>query len=168
MELGRNSTWVEFALLFVRTAVLERIAVAADMCEVMDILAKVADGRVQGGQQIDQSYLKLIRRLIDELRGGSPGVSDDQLRSPPNVTSNDGITSSSASNLTTPINRQPLSFQERSSIGPVSLNNLAGGTKKALESLEMLSRSDPPAIRRQVSFLLYSWIRIHSEASGNE
>jgi len=168
MEHGRNSTWVEFALLFVRTAVLERIAVAADMCEVMDILAKVADGRVQGGQQIDQSYLKLIRRLIDELRGGSPGVSDDQLRSPPNVTSNDCVISSSASNLTTPINRQPLSFQERSSIGPVSLNNLAGGTKKALESLEMLSRSDPPAIRRQVSFLLDSWIRIHSEASGNE
>merc|ERR1712232_1380186 len=54
------------------------------------------------------------------------------------------------------------------SIGPVSLNNLAGGAKKALESVEMLARSDPPSLRRQVTFLLDSWIRIQSEALGNE
>lgn len=165
MDGGRNSTWVEFSLLFVRTAVLERIASASDMSEVMAILAKVADGKVQGGQQIDQSYLKLIRRLLDELRA-SPVASDEQQLSsiPPNTIGDDNSNVLS----TTQTNRQPLTFQQSTSIGPVSLNNLAGGTKKALESVEILARNDPPSLRRQVTFLLDSWIRIQSEALGNE
>mmetsp|Transcript_23696 Transcript_23696/g.28928 ORF Transcript_23696/g.28928 Transcript_23696/m.28928 type:complete len:214 (+) Transcript_23696:1081-1722(+) len=64
--------------------------------------------------------------------------------------------------------KRQMTYQQSSSISPTSLNNLAEGTKKAVEAIEMLSRNDPPGMRQQVTFLLDSWIRVHNEAPGSE
>jgi CCR4-NOT transcription complex subunit 1 len=41
-------------------------------------------------------------------------------------------------------------------------------TRKAAEALALTARSDPPATRQQVTFLLDYWIRVYNETFGNE
>merc|ERR1719162_1699065 len=42
---GRNPVWVEFALLFIRTAFMERISLPNDFPKVIDLMTRIADGR---------------------------------------------------------------------------------------------------------------------------
>eukprot|EP00957_Ditylum_brightwellii_P123676 9428681-Ditylum_brightwellii.AAC.1 len=76
MDGGQSPIWVEFTLLFVQTAVVERIAAPSELPKVMDVLTKIGDGRVQGHQQVNQAYRKPIMRLLEELN--KPSVSIEQ------------------------------------------------------------------------------------------
>jgi len=64
MADGRNSIWIEFAILFVRTAVLEKIAALDELKNTIEMLNKI-------GERSGSNYQKPVSRLMDELRSGS-------------------------------------------------------------------------------------------------
>ena len=68
-DSGRNPVWLEFSLLFIRTALLERIASPTDFPKLMDLMAQVADGRSQASPQVTQSLRKPILRMMEEVQG---------------------------------------------------------------------------------------------------
>ena len=79
-DSGRNVVWLEFSVLFVRTAVLEKICTPSDLPRVMEILTKIGEGRGQFSQQVVENYRKPIMRLIEELGGTPPQSSSAQSR----------------------------------------------------------------------------------------
>mmetsp|Transcript_25184 Transcript_25184/g.73927 ORF Transcript_25184/g.73927 Transcript_25184/m.73927 type:complete len:2663 (-) Transcript_25184:304-8292(-) len=182
---GKSGVWVEFCVLFVRTAVLEKIATLSDLPLVMEVMTNISEGRGQSAQQATQNYRKSILHLLEELRA-TPGSSDLPSQVASTVTaasSDDGLagseqtTSAVTSAVTAPEGRatspvqgeeDKLSHQQSSSISAASLNNLTEATKRAAEATEVTARNDPPNMKQQVTFLLDNWMRIHNEASGNE
>jgi len=159
MDGGNSSMWIEFSLLFVRTAVLERITSSVDTPKVMKILSMIGKGNNQLPQQIIHSYRKPVLRLLEEIHN-----SELQQKAQSKV----GKTSLSVSSDANSMQRHQLTHEQSSSIGPISLNNLAGATRKAAEAYEATARSDPQGSRQQVTFLLDSWIRVNNEAHGSE
>eukprot|EP00978_Attheya_sp_CCMP212_P003167 scaffold6570_cov51-Attheya_sp.AAC.6 len=157
---GRNAVWVEFALLFVRTAVLERIASPSDLPKVMDVMTRIADGRSQANQQIIQAYRKPILRMLEELRSASSKAEGHGQPVSSTVLGPESNESGETDAQNT--------YLQSSSMSETSLNNLAEATKKAADSTEATARKDPTSAKQQITFLLDSWIRVHSEAAGNE
>jgi len=157
---GRNSVWLDFTLLFVRTSVLEGIAKASDMPKVMEVLKIVAEGQVQ----VNSVYLKPINRLLDEVRtpigANVSGLAVERQSSGSSSDAGHGILASDPNKLLP-------THQQSSSIG-ASLSNLAEATTRAAEATVLTARKDPPGMRQQVTFLLDNWMRIHSEAPGSE
>jgi len=159
MDGGNSSMWIEFSLLFVRTAVLERITSSTDTPKVMKVLSIIGKGNNQLPQQIIHKYRKPVLRLLEEIQN-----SELQQQSQSKV----GKSSLAASSdSTTPIRNQ-LTHEQSSSISPVSLNNFSGATRKAAEAYEVAAMNDPQGARQQVTFLLDSWIRVNNEAHGSE
>lgn len=154
---GRNPVWVEFSLLFIRTAFLERLASPSDFPKLMDLMSKIADGRSNAGLQVNQSVRELILRMLEELRGGPAKVDQSSL----------GVSSVGAV-APEKKRRQYLTLHDSSSLSAGALSKLALATKEAYESGESFARSDPPNAKQQITFLLDSWIRKHSEAAGSE
>lgn len=159
---GRNPVWVEFALLFIRTAFLERIASPSDFPKVIDLMTRIVDGRSQAGAQIIQAYRKPILRMLEEMRGlAQTGPSPPQataragVSTPPPMSSNDQRRSGAA-------------IQESSSLSPVSLSTYSTASRKVAEATEAFALKDPPTAKQQVTQLLENWIRVDNEASGNE
>jgi CCR4-NOT transcription complex subunit 1 len=145
MDGGKNALWIEFSVLFVRAAVLEKILSPVDLPKVVDTLKSIADG--QGSQQVLQNYRKPILRLLEELQTtpGSSAYHDER-------------------NLGNGKN----SYQESSSMSSTSLNNLASATRRAAEALEAVKAADPANAKQQVTFLLDNWVRLYSETPGND
>lgn len=144
---GRNPVWVEFSLLFIRTAFLERIASPADFPKLLTLMAKIADGSSQASPQVSQSLRKPILRMLEEVQaktaGNAPGA--DTKPATPGV---------------------PLG--NSSSLSSASLSILSRASLKAAESTVGFARNDPQNAKQQVTFLLDNWIRIHTEAASNE
>ena len=145
-DSGRNPIWVEFSLLFIRTAFLERIASPADFPKLIDLMTKIADGRSQAPPQVLQRYQKPIGGMLDEMRPtglsvASAGI-DQQMKN--------------------------LSFEENSSLSRGSLATLGLAASRVAASTESFARTDSPKARQQVNALLESWIRLQTEPGGNE
>jgi len=68
MADGRNTIWIEFAILFVRTAVMEKIAALEELSNIIETLSKI-------GERSGSAYQKRVALLMDELRSGRPGPS---------------------------------------------------------------------------------------------
>lgn len=163
MDGGKNSIWIEFCLLFVRTAVLERITQPTDTPKVMEILSLIGKGNSQIGQQVIHTFRKPILRLLEELH-------NNELQQKSQTALSNKVSKANHSSLSDSLTgiRNKRTHQQSSSIGPVSLSNLADATRKAAEVFESTARNDPPGSRQQVTFLLDSWIRVNSEALGSE
>jgi CCR4-NOT transcription complex subunit 1 len=146
---GRNPVWVEFSLLFIRTAFLERIATPSDFPQLMELMTNVADGRSQASLQVAQTLRKPILRMLEEVRGAA--TADQQPRVAIGVQT-----------------VKKVSIEESSMLSSASLTNLKNGARVAALSLESFSRNDHPNAKQQVTSLLDSWIRVHSEAVSNE
>ena len=43
MADGRNTIWIEFAILFVRTAVMEKIAALEELSNIIETLSKIGE-----------------------------------------------------------------------------------------------------------------------------
>ena len=151
-ENGRNPVWVEFSLLFIRTAFLERIASPPDFPKLMDLMTKIVDGRSQADPQVSLTLRKPILRMLDEVRGSS-GVMEVQTR---------------AIGLSAATDSRRATLQSASSLSPTSLLAFSNGSKNAADSLLRFASKDPPNAKQQVTFLLDSWIRVHGEAAANE
>lgn len=152
---GRNPIWVEFSLLFVRTAFMERISVPSDFPKLMDLMTRIAEGRSQASPQVLQSYRKPILRMVEETRG---------MVSPADAAS--GAAKSAGS--VTDSKRMPTGNENCSSLSSMSLARMNTGARKVAEATEAFSRLDPPNAKQQVTTLLENWIRVNNEAAGNE
>lgn len=148
---GRNGVWVEFSLLFMRTAFLERFATPSDFPKLLELMTSIADGRSQASPQVNQSLRKPILRMLEELRASS---SKQQ-------------TKAGLSSMTEKKQKQDLLLQG-SSLSPATLSSRAQATRRAAEECEVYARNDPPNAKQQVTFMLDSWIRIQAEAVSNE
>jgi len=154
-----SAAWVEFTILFVRTAVLEKIVSPSSLPKSVDALRNLGDGRYKNNQQVLQNYRKPVMRLLEELReaaGSTASASQQEQKSSYRDTKSYGGSG------------RGLSHEESSSISSESLDNLASATRCASEAVESLSRNDPQGSKQQVVFLLENWVRIYHESPGVE
>ncbi len=150
---GRNTVWVEFALLFIRTAFMERISLPNDFPKVIDLMTRIADGRSLAGQNVIQNYKKPILRMLEEMRGMAP------TQNGPNGQVATGPATGHQSSAT---------MQDSSSLSIDSLSRFSTASVKVAEATENFAQKDPPNARQQVTQILENWIRVNNEASGNE
>ncbi|GKY99341.1 hypothetical protein MPSEU_000889100 [Mayamaea pseudoterrestris] len=146
-DSGRNPIWVEFSLLFIRTAFLERIAAPVDFPKLMDLMTKIADGRSQAPPQVVQRYQKPIAGMLDEMRlSHTAPVAASIVEQPP----------------------KSLSIEENSSLSRISLTSLTLATTRVAASTEAFARSDSQKARQQVTALLESWVRLQTDSVGSD
>ena len=150
---GRNTVWVEFALLFIRTAFMERISLPNDFPKVIDLMTRIADGRSLAGQNVIQTYKKPILRMLEEMRGLAPTAS-----------STSGVAPASASVRW----QSNATIQDNSSLSIESLSRFSTASGKVADATEGFAQKDPSNARQQVTQLLENWIRVNNEAAGNE
>jgi CCR4-NOT transcription complex subunit 1 len=177
---GRNHIWVEFSLVFIRTAFMERISLPADFPKLIELMTRIADGRSQAPPQVAQTYRKPILRMLEETRSlaGSahsqpqqPQMQQLQQQQPPphpqaaQQSQQNGIHSPTASIDSA---KACASLPHSSSLSTMSLSNFSTAASKVADATDVFTRSDPANARQQVTSLLDGWIRIHGEASANE
>ncbi|CAB9518549.1 CCR4-NOT transcription complex subunit 1 [Seminavis robusta] len=185
-ENGRNHVWVEFSLLFIRTAFMERIALPSDFPKLIELMTRIAEGRSQAPPQMVQTYRKPILRMLEETRslggagvGGAPTQSQPQQQppmQPPQPQQQQSLQSQKQphqNGIHSPVaSSEPpktsVSLPQSSSLSSLSLSNFSTAALKVTEATDVFTRSDPANARQQVTSLLDGWIRIHSEASANE
>jgi CCR4-NOT transcription complex subunit 1 len=158
---GRNPVWVEFALLFIRTAFMERISLPNDFPKVIDLMTRIADGRSLAGQNVIQTYKKPILRMLEEMRG--LGQTSSQ-----NATASAQVSNGAIATTTNDQWQTSVTIQDRSSLSVDSLSRFSTASVKVAEATEGFAQKDPPNARQQVTQLLENWIRVNNEASGNE
>jgi CCR4-NOT transcription complex subunit 1 len=143
---GRKPVWVEFSLLLIRTAFLERIAAPSEFPRLLDLMSRIADGRSEANPQVSQSLRKPILRMLEEVRGAVSTTTAEKKRA-------------QVAGLTP---------RKSSSLSPASLTKLSRASMRAAEATEGFARNDPPNAKEQVTFLLDGWIRIYGEIASNE
>jgi CCR4-NOT transcription complex subunit 1 len=153
-DQGRNHVWVEFSLVFIRTAFAERIALADDFPKLIELMTRIAEKRSQATPQVTQSVRKPILQLLEDNQTSIP-MHDQQ------------------NTLAALVQRgQPNSAEypifESSSLSKESLTTFAEGRKKIAESTVLFFRADPAGSRQQVTLFLETWLRIQSESPGVE
>lgn len=149
-DLGRNHVWIEFSLVFLKTAFEKRIATPSDFPKLLEIMTRIANGSSQATPQVAQALQKPILQMLDEMR--PPSLVPEQ---------------STITVMPIPsISDFPLS--ENSSLSFDSLTRLFDASAKIAESTESFSKADPPNARQQVTALLDGWIRIQSDQGGND
>lgn len=159
---GRNTVWVEFALLFIRTAFMERISLPNDFPKVIDLMTRIADGRSLAGQNVIQTYKKPILRMLEEMRGLAPVASSL------NAPTSGQVANGSVSSTTGDRWQSNVTIQDSSSLSFDSLSRFTTASGKVAEATEGFAQKDPPNARQQVTQLLENWIRVNNEAAGNE
>jgi len=159
---GRNTVWVEFALLFIRTAFMERISLPNDFPKVIDLMTRIADGRSLAGQNVIQTYKKPILRMLEEMRGLAPVASSQ------NAPTSGQVAGGAVSSATSDRWQSSATIQDSSSLSVDSLSRFSTASGKVAEATESFAQKDPPNARQQVTQLLENWIRVNNEAAGNE
>eukprot|EP00339_Tiarina_fusa_P012692 CAMPEP_0117063692 /NCGR_PEP_ID=MMETSP0472-20121206/44463_1 /TAXON_ID=693140 ORGANISM="Tiarina fusus, Strain LIS" /NCGR_SAMPLE_ID=MMETSP0472 /ASSEMBLY_ACC=CAM_ASM_000603 /LENGTH=2289 /DNA_ID=CAMNT_0004783497 /DNA_START=52 /DNA_END=6922 /DNA_ORIENTATION=+ len=152
---GRSHIWVEFSLLFIRTAFMERISMPSEFPKLMDLMTRIADGRSQASPQVVQSYRKPILRMLEETRGLAPSTEMQA-----NVPTNQSTARETR--------RSPPAIQQSSSLSPASLSKMTSASKKVAEATIKFAKNDPPNARQEVTTILDNWIRVYTEAAGND
>ena len=149
-DSGRNHVWVEFSLLFIRTALMERISGPSDFPKLMDLMTKIADGRSPATPQVVQAYRKPILRMLEETRGPA------QMADPNRLVHASGEVGKN------------FVFEENSSLSVNSLASLMQASKKVAEATAAFARADPANAKQQITALLDSWIRLQSDITAGE
>jgi len=151
---GRSHIWVEFSLLFIRTAFMERISTPADFPKLIDLMTRIAEGKSQATAQVVQAYRKPILRMLEET-GSRPPSAEQAVGS-----SLDSQLPSSPARGGQP---SAFSFEESSSLSLASLNALMQAGSKVADAVEERMHSDPSNARHQVAALLDGWIRLQTQ-----
>jgi CCR4-NOT transcription complex subunit 1 len=146
---GSNHIWLEFSLLFIRTAFMEKIATTADFPKLLDLMSQVAEGRSDASAQIPQSFRKPILLMLEEAR-----VPALQIHAP--------VPASASKSVETQ------RLESSSSLSIVSLDTYSKASKRVAEAVASFFRNDPTTAKQQVTALLEGWIRLQSEPSLNE
>jgi len=149
-DSGRNHIWVEFSLLFIRTAFMERISSPSDFPKLIDLMTSIAEGRSQASPQVVQTYQKPIMRMLEETRG-------------PTGTELPTLTVSSI-----PQGTKNFALFENCSLSVSSLSRFTQASKNVADATDSFSRNDPANSKLQIIQLLDSWIRLQSDSSVND
>jgi CCR4-NOT transcription complex subunit 1 len=151
---GRNIVWLEFTMAFIRTALLEKIVNPKDLPKVMTVLSTVSNGSAHSNQ------ISQLLSLIQEVNGTALNTEEKGRRTPDNV-------AATVSGLNALVGKPDKpTYQQSSSMSVDSLNNLAGATKRALESIESISSKDPNNLSQQVTVLLDGWMRLNNDGGS--
>jgi len=147
IDNGVNRVWLEFTLVFMRTAILDKNVNPQKMPKVLNTLTKIGKGHSMANQIFQ------LLHLIQDM--GEPTGSTNQIQE--DVVTNIG-------GLNTLVSKQDRpTHQQSSSISVASLTNLAEATKRASEAIGAISRDDPQGFKRQVTLLLDGWMRMSNE-----
>ncbi len=150
---GRDQVWLEFLILFVRTAVLESIAPPSKMPKMIHVVQLIAEERSPVSQEINPGYRKAAVRLLEELRS-SLESGDPRARQP-----NDGAGQPGGNKLT---------YEESSSMSPASLKHLTDASLVIAKSAQGFASSDPPNARAGATEVLIGWLRVQNDAASND
>lgn len=141
---GSNHVWLEFSLLFIRTAFMERIATSTDFPKLIELMARVAEGRSQARPNIVQTFRKSILQMLEETRATPQGANRPMPSSPVRAVA------------------------KASALSRGSLESYGRATRRVAEATQVLFSSDPPEAEAQVSSLLDAWIRLKSETETGD
>lgn len=145
-----SAAWVEFVLLLVRSAVMNKIIAPSGLPKGVDVLKKIADGLYKTSDQVFNDYRTPILRLLEELQTASTPASIPTL-------DGDKAKAGGAS-----------SHEASSSISSQSLNNLASASYRASEVTQIVSSKDPQGMKQQVAALLEQWILIYQQGPSRD
>lgn len=153
-DQGRNHVWVEFSLVFIRTAFTEKIASSEDFPKLIELMTRIADRRSQATPQVAQAVRQPILQMLED--NPSTNVYRTQLNSGLPV-SQVGISIS-----------KEYSISEHSNLSVESLSALNEASKKVSDATDVFANADPSNARQQVTSFLEAWFRIQSDLIGNE
>ena len=153
---GRDQVWLEFLILFVRTAVLESIASPTKMPKMIYIVQLIAEERSPVSHEINPAFRKAATRLLEEIR--SVLESGDSR----------GRLGESGKGGYVGGRRNQHSYEESSSLSTASLNNLVVGSVVIAKSSLSFASADPPNAKQLVTEILVGWLRVQNEAAGND
>ena len=157
---GRNALWVEFAIVFLRTALLENIASIVDFPKIVDLMERIVDGRTQVAPQIAQNFRKPILQILEESRNAS------STNAPIPVPSRDQQPVAPAPSAPGPPSAN--AFVDSSSLSAESLSALSGAAKKIAEETNRFVKADSESDQKQVVTLLETWIRVQADGNRND
>ena len=160
---GRNHIWVEFSLVFIRTAFMERISLPTDFPKLIDMMTRIADGRSLAPPQVVQTYRKPILRMLEETRGLAGGAQPSSQPATQRQQNGGPVPAATAESP-----RPLASIPQSSSLSSISLANFNTAASKVADATDVFTRNDPANARQQVTTLLDGWIRVYGEASANE
>ena len=152
---GRDEVWLEFVILFVRTAVVENISQPSKMPKMIHAIRLIAEDRSPVSNEINSAFRKAATRLLEEHRfsldsGGSrnrgEGIKGGQIW---------GTSSQST-------------YEESSSMSPASLKHLTDASLVIAKSSQSFASADPPNAKQLVTEILVSWLRVQSDATSND
>lgn len=158
---GRSAVWVDFAVVFMRTAFVENIAAPTDFPKLVQLMASIAEGRSQASPQLAQTVRQPIVQMLEDGRGRNASTEQNEpavpvaAPAPPSAPRVSDVPASSA-----PSAQQ---IAEASSLSAESLTRMAAAAKKIAEMTEMYCKCDPQGSQQQVTALLESWIRLQSD-----
>ena len=153
-DQGRNHVWVEFSLVFIRTAFTEKIASAEDFPKLIELMTRIADRRSQATPQVAQAVRQPILQMLED--NPSPNIIHTQL--------NTGVPLSQVG-IHMP-REYPLS--EHSGLSIESLSTFTEAIKKVADSTQRFVNADPNNARQQVTSFLDAWFRIQADLVGDE
>lgn len=166
---GRNPVWVEFALLFIRTAFMERISLPSDFPKVIDLMTRIVEGRSQAGAQVITAFRKPILRMLEEMRGLRPtSPAHSQHVAPIGQQQLPTQVPTPAPAAPSDQRRAAATIQESSSLSFAALARFTAASSKVSDATEGFAQKDPPNSKQQVTQLLENWIRVNNEAAGND
>lgn len=155
-ENGRNHVWVEFALVFIRTALLERIASTSEFPKIVDLLKKIAEGQSQASPQIAQAVRTPILQILEDNGGQS------KTQPAPSA-----ALSASSSKPQADLTSEE-SFLRSSSLSADSLHSLSDASQKIFDHTEKFSGCDTLDSKKQVATFLEAWIRMYSSDTSRQ
>ena len=147
---GRNAIWVEFSLLFLRTAFVERISIPAEFPKLMDLMARIADGRSHASPQVIQTYRKPILRMLEET---GARVTPEQAHVPA---------------IPPETRAKSLTHEESSSLSLAYLTKLKGTAHFIADVTQSFFDKDPSNAKQQVTALIDAWIRLQNDPSNGK
>ncbi len=148
---GRDQVWLEFLILFVRTAVLENIASPVKMPKMIYVVQIIAEDRSPVSHEINPAFRKAALRLLEEIRSSlESGDMHGRLGD-----SNKGGNS-------TP------TYEESSSMSPASLKHLTDASLVIAKSSLSFASADPPNSKQLVTEILVGWLRVQNDAASND
>jgi CCR4-NOT transcription complex subunit 1 len=147
---GRNVVWLEFTMAFIRTAVHEKIVDMKELPKTMNALLELSKTGVHSNQ-IGQWL-----RAVEETNSAGKSAAEVSATK----------TSNAPSPSVDPVYKP--THQQSSSISAASLANLAGATARAWDSIEAISRDDPPGLKERIVMLLEGWMRIINDIGSSE
>lgn len=153
-DQGRNHVWVEFSLVFIRTALMERIAASTDFPKLIELMSRIAEGRSQASPQVAQAVRKPIMQMLEENQG--IGCQLDKLKTVPAISQG------------APPVKPDVPFAASSGLSTESILLLGEAPSKVAESTELFSKADPPTAQQQVTSLLEGWFRLQSESNSSD